>query len=282
MDEHFFIYNHHFYLTDTPVMGIGNRSLMYGDGLFETMRLHHNILVNKTLHFNRFFSGLKLLKFPVSQSINEEFFTHKIQQILLKNGIENNARVRLMAFRKKEEITSCIDASFNYIIEAWTREEGELLNEKGLEIDIYKDAEKSCDLFSNIKSNNYLFSVMAQIFAKEHKLDECLLLNSFGRICESAIANVFIIKEKVIYTPPLSEGCVAGVVRRWLIENLPSPQFQIIQKELSPQDLNDAEEIFLTNSIKPVRWVQTLQNKTFGNEMTRGIARYVNENMRYE
>ena len=279
MDEHFFIYNNRFYRKDILVMGIGNRSLMYGDGLFETMRLHHDILVNKTFHFERFFSGINLLKFPLSENFTEEFFTQKIQQLLLKNKIENNARVRLMAFRKEENSYNHFEGSFNYVIEAWPMEEAVLLNEIGLEIDIFKDARKSCDQFSNIKSNNYLASIMAQLYAKEKNQDECLILNSFGRICESSIANVFIVRGNVIYTPSLPEGCVAGVVRRWLIENLPSPEFQIIQKQLTLEDLFHAEEIFLTNSIRPVRWVHTFRGKKYSNVITRKIARYIHGHM---
>ncbi len=275
----FFIYNNNFYRSDIPVIGIGNRSLMYGDGLFETIRLHQGVLVNKNLHFERFFSGIHLLKFPLSENFTQEFFSGKIQQLLLKNRMEKNARVRFMAFRKEENKLTDFDGSFNYVIEAWPMEEASVLNEKGLEIAIFRDVQKSCDRFSNIKSNNYLASVMGQLFAKENNLDECLLLNSFGRICESALANVFIIKENVIYTPALSEGCVAGVVRRWLIENLPFPEYQIIQKEIRLFEIYDADEIFLTNSIKPVRWVQAFQEKSFGNKITKKIAAYVQEKM---
>ena len=158
-------------------------------------------------------------------------------------------------------------------------EEAVLLNDRGLEIDIFEDAVKSCDAFSNIKSNNYLVSVMAQLFANENNLDECLILNSFGRICESSIANVFIVKNTLIYTPPLTEGCVAGVVRRWLIENLPFPEFQIIPKKLNPEDLREADEIFLTNSIKPIRWVKTFREKKYTNVLSRKIAGYIYRHM---
>lgn len=279
MGEHFFIYNNHFYQENTPVLNIGNRSLMYGDGLFETIRIHRNRIVNETLHFERFFAGLQLLSFPFSERLTKEFFTKKIRELLLKNGIEDNARVRLMAFRKEGNTAYFLEDPYNYIIEAWPMEEPGILNEEGLVINIFDGVKKSCDPFSNIKSNNYLASVMARLFAKENNLDECLILNSFDRICESAIANVFIIKDKIIYTPPLSEGCVAGIVRRWLIEHLPSGEFPIIQKEITQDDVMNAEEIFLTNSIKPIRWVRSIQHNVLDNMVIRKIANYVNQNM---
>jgi branched-chain amino acid aminotransferase len=279
MGEHFFIYNNHFYQENTPVLNISNRSLMYGDGLFETIRIHRNRFVNETLHFERFFAGLQLLNFPASERLTKEFFKNKIRELLLKNGIQDYARVRLMAFRKEGNTAYLMEEPYNYIIEAWPMEEAAILNEVGLVIDIFDGVKKSCDPFSNIKSNNYLASVMARLFAKENNLDECLILNSFDRICESAIANVFIIKDQIIYTPSLSEGCVAGIVRRWLIEHLPSGEFQILQKEITQDDVMNADEIFLTNSIKPIRWVRSIHDKYLENKSIRKIANFVYRNM---
>src|SRR5690606_38121591 len=100
MDEHFFIYNDKFYQGDHPVTGTGDRSWMYGDGIFETMRVQQGKVINGDLHFERFFKGLILLKFPTSEEISENFFISKIQELLRKNNIPNNARVRLMAIRR--------------------------------------------------------------------------------------------------------------------------------------------------------------------------------------
>ncbi|MEO6683520.1 MAG: aminotransferase class IV [Ginsengibacter sp.] len=279
MDELFFIYNNEFFRAGTPVISTGNRSLMYGDGLFETMRAQQNTIVNKSFHFDRFRSGLDLLKLPLDKGFTDNFFYQKIEQLLLKNKIQATARIRLMAFREGDSMPDK-KGIVNYILEAWPIEETLILNEAGLKMDVFTGTKKSCDPFSNLKSNNYLYSVMAQLYAKENGLDECLVLNSHDRICESAIANVFIIKNNIIYTPSLSEGCVAGVIRRWLIENLPFPEFQILQKEIRIQDILEADELFLTNSLKPVRWVKTFRNKKFINQRTREIAQFIHRNMK--
>ena len=73
---------------------------------------------------------------------------------------------------------------------------GMQLNENGLVIDVFPGAKKSCDSFSNLKSNNYLPYVMAGLYAKKNKLNDCIVLNSFDRICDSAIANIFIIEKE--------------------------------------------------------------------------------------
>lgn len=278
MDEHFFIYNNKFYRGDQPVLGTADRSWMYGDGIFETMRVHQGRVINRDLHFERFFEGLRLLKFPHSEEMTETFLISKIQELLGKNNFSNEARVRLMAIRRNP-LQDRNTGSFNYLLEAWPLEKTTDLNSQALTIGISRDAKKSCDRFSNLKSNNYLSSVMAMISAREMDVDECLILNSNNRICESAIANIFLVKEACIYTPPLSEGCVAGVVRRWLLENLPSAGFQLEEKEITEEDIMKADEIFLTNSIKPVRWVKALGKKEYENKITLRIAEFIEKHM---
>jgi len=90
---------------------------------------------------------------------------------------------------------------------------------------------------------------MAAFHAKQLKVNDCILLNDHNMICDTTIANIFIIKDDIIYTPPLSEGCVAGVIRRFLIEKFQS-DFKMIEKPLSIEDLqnfDDFKNIFQLN-----------------------------------
>ena len=149
----------------------------------------------------------------------------------------------------------------DYIIESWPLSNEVQLNENGLIVDVFPDAKKSCDSFSNLKSNNYLPYVMAGLYAKKNKINDCVVLNSFGRVCDSAIANIFIIKKDKIFTPPLSEGCVAGVMRRWMLEKFDLKKYKILEKNISINDIENADEFFLTNSIYNLRWVKSFKEK---------------------
>ena len=120
---------------------------------------------------------------------------------------------------------------------------------------------------------------MAMICAKEMSVDECLVLNTDNRICESAIANIFVVKNNYIYTPPLSEGCVAGVVRSWILKHLPTSEFTVKEKEITQEDIQQADELFLTNSMKPVRWVKTFKGKEYGHKITNKISEFIQQNM---
>ena len=164
------------------------------------------------------------------------------------------------------------DNSLIYLIESWPLDsQTDKLNENGLVIGIYPDARKSCDVFSNLKSPNYLPYVMAAQFAKENKLNDCLILNVHDRICDATIANVFWIKEKVIYTPPLSEGCVAGVMRRYLLEKFNDSKFTFQGKALDIDILLDADEIFLSNAVNGIRWVGQFRDRSYHCELSKKI-----------
>ncbi|MDE3183053.1 MAG: aminotransferase class IV [Bacteroidota bacterium] len=114
---------------------------------------------------------------------------------------------------------------------------------------------------------------------KKNNLDEAIILNAFGRVCESAIANIFIIKDEKIITPLLAEGCVAGTMRRWMMEKLLLRNLKIEEKSLSVEELLLADELFLTNSIQPVRWVKQFRDKTYGNERVKEVFQHFIESM---
>jgi branched-chain amino acid aminotransferase len=142
------------------------------------------------------------------------------------------------------------------------------LNENGLVIDVYPDAEKSCDKFSNLKSANFLPYSMAAQYARENKLNDCLVLNNSGGIGDSTIANLFIIKNEIIRTPGLEEGCVNGVMRRHLIEKLQATGYELREEALTVSNLKAADEFFLTNAINGIRWVKQFRDKIYTNVKT--------------
>ncbi len=99
---------------------------------------------------------------------------------------------------------------------------------------------------------------MAARYAKENKLNDCLVLNTNERIADSTIANIFLIKDQKLFTPPLSEGCVNGVMRRYIIE-----QYAVNETVFTVDDILSADELFLTNAMYGIRWVQQFREKKF-------------------
>ncbi len=196
-----------------------NRSFRYGDGFFETMKIADGNLLLSGLHFTRFFSSLQLLSFDVPVLFTPEYFIEHVQNLVTKNNHRSHARVRLMVYRGNGGLYDPENHYPHFVIQSWPLQElRDELNTNGLNIDIYTEARKVSDSFSMVKSNNYLCYAMAALWAKKNKLNDCLLLNPYNNICDSTIANIFIVQDNVIKTPAIAEGCVNGVARSYLIE----------------------------------------------------------------
>ena len=112
---------------------------------------------------------------------------------------------------------------------------------------------------------------MAALYAKQNKYDDVFLLNTSNRVCDSTISNIFWIKNGVIHTPPLSEGCIAGVMRRHLLNILPSAGFSVMEQPAGMEDILHSDEVFLTNAISGMRWVGSMPGKDFVNDVSKEI-----------
>ncbi|RYF90919.1 MAG: hypothetical protein EOO03_02630, partial [Chitinophagaceae bacterium] len=160
----------------------------------------------------------------------------------------------------------------NYTIETLPlASQGAQLNSNGLQVCIYRDAIKVADGFSNLKHNNFLPYFMAALYAKHEQCNDAILLNQYGRVADSTIANVFIIKDDVIYTASLQEGCVAGTIRQSLVKELPALGWQVIEGQISEDMLLHADEVFLTNAIYNIRWVSGIGKSKYYNRATSKI-----------
>lgn len=265
-------YNGKLFKPDKKLITADNRGLRYGDGLFETMKVSDNTIYLAPYHFERLFDGIRLLVFNRPSFLTEQFLSDQILSLCTLNNHQRKARVRLMIFRGNGGLFDTENSIPNYIIQTWPLEETDtVFNSAGLNIDIYYASRKCVDDFSHLKSNNYLPYLMAALHARKHHLDDCVLLNSNGNVCESAIANIFTVKNNQVLTPPLSEGCVAGVMRRHLLNRIAGMGISLQEKPLSVADLADSDEIFLSNAVQGLRWVKQFNNRMYGHSFVSGI-----------
>jgi len=264
--KNYFNYNGKLFEVLHPALSVSNHSYRYGDGLFETMKIVNGKINLIEFHFERLFYSMQVLGFRVPVLFSEKKIADEIYQLAEKNSCTQLARVRLVVSRGEGGLNDC-DDKLQYTIECFAADENvNRLNENGFIIDIYPDAIKSCDKFSNLKSTSYLPYVMAARFAKENKLNDALVLNQYGRICEASIANIFWIKDRVVYTPLLGEGCVAGTMRKYLLKNIPFIDIVVSEVNCSIEDLMNADEVFLTNAVYGMRWVKQFRDKNYFNK----------------
>ena len=256
----------------TPVIRADNRAFRYGDGLFETMKVVVGSIRLRDLHFERLFKGMETLQIMLQGFINADLFEEQIGKTILKNRISGPARVRLTVYRGDGGLYDFNNTSAGYVIQVWSLSSSSMsMNDSGLKVGLYEGGRKSVDELSNIKSNNYLVYVMGAIQARKYQHNDCIILNTNGRVCDSTIANVFYVKDGTIFTPPLTEGCVAGVMRSHLLSQLPSQGYNVIEKETSIEDLLNADEMFLTNAVSGLRWVGEFKEKKYVNTIASKI-----------
>jgi branched-chain amino acid aminotransferase len=135
---------------------------------------------------------------------------------------------------------------------------------------------KSLDQFSKFKTINSLLYVQAAIYANQNNFNDSLILNGEGNIIESSSSNVFIASNGVLYTPPLDDGCVGGIMRMNVINLAINNGIKVYEYSLKPQNLLIADEVFLTNAIKGIEWVGGFQNKRYYNSLSRKIIDFLN------
>lgn len=259
-----FNYNGKLFKENEAVFTPANRGLRYGDGLFETMKMMDSNIIFADGHFARLWKGMQKLQFDIPKHFTPEKLTSAITALAVKNQHHKAARLRLTIVRGNGGLYDAVSLQPNYIIETWALpESSNMLNNNGLILGIYTDAKKSCDTLSNIKHNNYLPYAMAALYAKKEKWNDAVILNSYGNICETTIANIFIVKDNSIFTPALTEGCVAGIIRQQLINFLKSAGYSVIQNDIKTEDLLNADEVFITNAIYNLRWVQSINDKQY-------------------
>jgi branched-chain amino acid aminotransferase len=250
--------------AEKPAITADNRSFRYGDGCFETLKAVNGKIIHAKEHFERVFASLELLQFDKPNYLTAAYLTEHISKLLQQNGHTKLARIRLTLFRGNGGLYDAENHFPNYIIQTWNlNESNNKLNENGLVIDVYKDARKVCDNFSHLKSNNYLSYAMAALWAKKNHLNDALLLNPYDKIADATIANVFIVQDGMIKTPSVTEGCVSGIMKNYLLHCLHEENIPVEETSITIDDVLNAQEIFLTNSIYGIKWVKQCGNSNY-------------------
>lgn len=273
---HYLNFNGDLLPEGTAVFEASSSAVKFGDGVFETIKFANGNIILLKEHLDRLWKGLIKLQINIPTDFTYKFIEEQIKILVHKNNI-HYGRIRLSLFRENNKTSN--SEIPNYVIESWSIEHiPNGLNTKGYSLGLYTEGKKIIDDFSNLKHNNYLTYLMAAKFAKEKGLDDALVLNQKSEICESSIANIFIVSNGEISTVALSEGCVEGTIRNFIITNAFNWGYSIIEKNITIDDLLNADEIFLTNAIINIRWVEKFADKTYTNSVTKDLLQQLEIN----
>lgn len=273
----YILFNDEFFNSDQAVIKASNRSFKFGDGLFESMRMCNGKLMFAEQHADRLRAGMKALKIEGFTLLDEYFLRQKTSELQKKNKFNGNIRFRLTIYREGEGTYAPLVNKYGYLLEAISLEQPNYeINQKGLIVDVYDELTKSINKFSNYKTNNAMVYVMAGLFQKHNRLDEAIILNQNGFLCESTSSNIFVVYQNQIYTPALTEGCVAGVMRSVVLQLAKTHNYSIVEAQISPEILKEAEEVFVTNAVGGIRWVMGYGKKRYFNEVTKSLSTNLN------
>lgn len=246
-----------FFPADAPLLPVQNSSYKWGDGVFETMKVFRGKLLLEELHFERLAISLRLLQIEAGKALEQKAVVATIYQLCQQNNCSSHARVRLAVFRGN-------DNRAGYSIEAMPLDESSSKwRVQGLTLLLYPFARKSMDAFANLKSANFLPYVLASRYAAENGFDDAVVLNANNYLCDTSRANLFLLKGRNIYTPALHQGCVNGVMRRMVVEEVKKLGFRVYQDVVEEEHLLVADEVFLTNAIQGIRWVEMYKGVTY-------------------
>lgn len=277
MAKQFINFNGSIISSDQQIFSVSNRGFRYGDGLFESMRYMNGKLKFPDLHIDRVLEGMKVLKLENSFYLDSWLLREKVDELVRRNKIGPNARFRLTVFRDSGGLYSPDSNKMAYVLESQSLDENQYtFNKKGLIIDVYDELTKPVNILSNLKTCNSLIYVLAGIFKNKYALDEAMILNQHGFLCESISSNVFVVYDKKLYTPSLNEGCIGGVMRQVVMRLAKENGIELVEAQVNPDILNEADEVFITNAAKGIQWVMGYNNKRYFNEMSKFLSEKLN------
>ena len=242
-----------------------NRGFKYGDGIFETIKVVHKKVIFWEDHYFRLMASMRMLRMKIPMEFTLEFLEKEILKTVdVLEGVAS-FRVRLNVFRKDGGLYTPKTNAINYLIEA---SESNYKTKETYEIDVFKDFYNYSGLLSTIKTNNRMLNTLASIYANENDLDNCILVNERKGVVEVANANIFIVKNNIVKTPALTEGCIKGVVRSKVIDILiKNKDFTIEETVISPFEIQKADEVFITNAIMGIQAVTKYKKKSFNTDL---------------
>ena len=259
-------------------MSFANRSFLYGDGVFETLKIANNKILFWEDHYFRLMASLRIVRMDIPMSFTMEYIEEQILVLVRAMNIHESARVRFTAYRNSEGFYLPNNNSISFVIQA-----SKLDNLKynyspiQFEVDLYKDFIVPKQLLSTLKTTNKITNVTASIFAKENQLDSTLLLNENKNVIEAANGNLFMVTENKLITPPISEGCLNGVMRKQIIAIAKQiDSVTVLESPISPFDLQKADELFITNCIIGIQPITKYRKKEFEVRVARQLIEKLN------
>jgi branched-chain amino acid aminotransferase len=258
-----------------------NRGFLYGDAVFETVKIVNNKILFLEDHYFRLMSSMRVVRMEIPMNFTMEYLEEQILLLVKNANLVSSSRVRITVYRNDDGYYLPQNNTVSFLIKATELEQKEYsFEEKEYEVDLYKDFYVTKQLLSSIKTTNRLINVTGSIYAHENGLDNCILLNDSKNVVEALQGNIFMLTDTKLITPPVSEGCLNGVMRKQILELARKTiGIEVEEAIISPFDLQKANELFITNVIKGVQPITKYRKKEFSTEISKTLVIALNKSL---
>lgn len=253
-------------LEDSKIHIESNRGFLFGDSVFETVKVLDKKVLFLEDHYFRLMATMRIFRMEIPMSFTMEFVEEQIL-LLVESQMQSamSYRVRFSVFREGTGFYLPKTNEVSYLITILPLESEIYYIKKGAyEVELYKDAYVTKQLFSSLKSNNKMIQITGSIFAAENGYDNCLLLNDEKNVIEALQGNLFMRMGTTLITPPVTEGCLNGIMRKQILTIAKRLEgYEVVEKSISPFDLQKADELFITNVIVGIQPITKYRKKEY-------------------
>lgn len=242
-----------------------NRGFLFGDAVFETLKIVDNKILFLEDHYFRLMASMRIMRMEIAMNFTMEYFESQILALTKNLEIADCARCRFSVYRNPGGFYSPKSNEISFVIKAEKLTNKTFQqNNRSYEVELFKDFHVAKNLLSTLKTNNKAINVLASIFAKENDFQNCLLINESKNVIEATNGNIFMVLGNTITTPPISEGCLNGILRKQIISIVKKTNdYTIVEEPISPFDLQKADELFITNIISGIQPITKYRKKEF-------------------
>ena len=209
---------------------------------------------------------MRILRMEIPMNFTMEYLEEQTLRTVEANNLkEIPARIRITVFRDNGGLYLPESNDVSFTIEAMELSSPfYTLENKKYKVELFKDFYINPDMLSTLKTNNRILNVVGSIFAKENGYQNCLLINNLKQVVEALNGNLFLVKDNIVKTPPLSTGCLNGIIRKKLIGILEKLEnYTFVEEAISPFELQKSDELFITNSIIGIQPISKYRKKIF-------------------
>ena len=255
-----------------------NRAFLYGDAVFETVKIVKGKILFLEDHYFRLMASMRILRMEIPMDFTMEFFEDQVLSTASNNGFEQSARARITVYRNDGGYYLPTTNTISYLIHTSPLEnQFFVLENKECEVDLYKDFYISKQLISSLKTTNKVIHVTASIYADENGYNNCIMLNDSKNVVEVLQGNLFMLQGNKLITPPISEGCINGIMRKQVLALAKKIEgLEVVEDVISPFELQKADELFYTNVIKGIQSITKYRKKEYTNEIAKELVEQLN------